>query len=151
MRARQGQELTDGGFGFGVGLGDDDAFASGESVGFDDDGCRPGADVSDGALGVVEERGGRGGDAVFEQDFLRVDFRRLKPRAVGLGAVGGNAGRQQLIHEAERERDLGADDDEFDFLVLGERDEPGDVIDRDGEARDVLRDARVAWRADHAR
>ena len=143
--------VVHGRLGFRERLRDDDAFAGGEAVGFDDDGRAALAQIIKGGRHVGEDARGGSGYFIFQQELLRENFRRLKPRAVGLGAVGGNAGRQQLIHEAERERDLGADDNEFDFLALGERDEPGDVIDRDGKARDVLRDARVARRADHAR
>ena len=70
--------------------------------------------------------------------------------AVGFGTVGGDAGGEEGIDEAEGERDFGADDDEVDFLGLGEGDETGDVVGGDGEAGDVLGDAGVAGGGDDA-
>ena len=145
MRCRaQRQQGLNGSLGLGVGLGDADALAGGEAVGLDDDRGGAGPEVGDRGRGLVEERGGGGGDPVLQEDLLGVDLRRLEPRAIGLRAVGGDAGGGERVDEAEREGDLGADHDESDFLVLGERDQAGDVIGGDGETRGVLRDAGVA-------
>ena len=148
---RKIEQGTDGSLGLGVGGGDDHAFAGGEAIGFHDDGSGAGAEIGDGAVGVVEKGRGGGWDRVLQQDVLGEDLRGLKPGAIGLGAVGGNAGFDQLVHQAERQRHLGADDDEFNFLFLREGDEAGDVVHGHRKARHVLRNAGVAWRADHAR
>jgi len=141
---------VDGGVGFGEGLGDDDTFACGEAVGFDDDGDGAGAEVGERGGDFGEDGGGGGGDAVLYEELLGEDFGGFEAGAVGFGAVGGDADFEEGIDEAEGEGDFGADDDELDFFVLGEGDEAWDVVGGDGEAGGVLGDAGVTGCAEHA-
>lgn len=144
------EHVADGGLGFGESGGDDDAFAGGEAVGFDDDRNRARAKVGERGGDFGEEGGGSGGNFVLQQDLLRENLGGFEASAVGFGTVNGDAGCEEFVGEAEGERDFGADDDEVDFLALGEGDEAGDVVGGDGEAGDVLGDAGVAGSGDDA-
>jgi hypothetical protein len=145
-----GEHVLDGGFGFGEGLGDDHAFAGGESVGFDYDGGAALADVGEGGFDLGEDARGGGGDAVFEENLFGENLGGFEAGTIGFGAVGGDADFGEGVHEAEGERDLGTDDDEVDFLALDEGDETGDVVGGNGESRDLGGDAGVAGSGDHA-
>jgi len=85
-----GEHVAHGGFGLGEGLGDDDAFAGGETIGFDDDGNRARAQVGEGGIDLAEERGGRGRNLVLQQNLLRENFGGFEAGAVGARAVDGN-------------------------------------------------------------
>ena len=138
-------------FGFGERLRDDHAFARGQAVGFDHDRDRARAKIRERRRDLAEERRRRRRNSVFQEDLLRENLRRFESGAVGFRAVGGNSGCDQLVDESERQRHFGTDDDELDLLALSERDQSGDVIRGDVEARDVFRDAGIARRADDAR
>ena len=145
-----GEHVVDGGFGFGEGLGDDHAFAGGESVGFDNDGGAALADVGEGGLYLGEDAGGGGGDTVFEEELFGENLGGFEAGTVGLRAVGGDTDGGEGVYETEGERDLGADDDEVDFLALDEGDEAGDVVGGYRENGDFGGDAGVAGGGDHA-
>ena len=146
-----GEHFADGGLGLGERLGHDDAFARGEAIGFDDDRDRACPQVSERRLNRIKKRRGRSWDAVLEENFFGENFRGFEARAVGAGTVNGNAEGAQAVGEAEREWDLGTDDDEGDVFALHERDEAGDVVGGNREARGFLGDAGVTGCANHAR
>ena len=144
------EHVAHGGFGLEERLGDDDTFAGGEPVGFDDDGDCARAEIGEGGGDFAEKRGGGGRDAVLEQNLFRENFGSFEASAVGCGAVDGDAGLDEAVGEAEGEGDFGADDDEFDFLALSEGDEAGDIIGGDGDAGRFEGDTGVAGGAEHA-
>ena len=144
------EHVAHGGFGFGERGGDDDAFAGGEAVGFDHDGNCARAQVGEGRGDFAEKGGGRGGDAVLQEELFRENLGGFEARAVGFGAVDGKADFVQAVGEAEGERDFGADDDELDFFALREGDEAGDVVGGDGDAGGFEGDAGVARGAEDA-
>ena len=64
--------------------------------------------------------------------------------AAGARAEDGDAAMAQLVGEPGDERRLGADHDEVDPELAGERDERGVVVGADGMAVGERRDSRVA-------
>ena len=130
-------------------VGDDhDALAGGEAVGLEH-------------RGVALDRGERLVDACARASSARSARPASRHRPLGellralergrrrARAEGGDAALAQAVDEPEHERQLGADDDEVDALGRGGgRDEPVEVVDGDVEQARVLRDARVAGRAE---
>jgi len=145
------EHVVHGGFGFGHRLGDDDTFAGREAIGFDYDGGRFLFEIVEGRFDGGENPGGGARDFIFEQHLLGENLGSFQPGPGGLRTVDGNPGGDEPIGEPERERHFGTDDDEFNFLLLRERDEAGDVVSGDRETGHVLRDARIARGADDAR
>ena len=131
-------DLVDGIEGFFEGHGDDDAFASGEAVGFDDDWGALFLDVGAGFVGVGEDFVLGGRDAVLLHEILGEGLGAFDLGGELARAEGFDAGGVHGVDDAVRQRDFGADDDEVDGFVLGELDE-GFVI-ADVDASDALGD-----------
>ena len=113
---------------------DADALAGGEAVGLEHD---RDAELRDGlarlGLGAhddVVRRRDLGG----AHDLLGEGLAALHAGGGLDGAEGGEAGLLEGVHDAEAERDLGADDGEVGAVLLRPGDEPGDVL---GGDRDV--------------
>jgi hypothetical protein len=104
-----------------------------------------------GSCSCPPDAGGRRGDAVFEQDLLGEYLGGFEAGTVGLGAVGADVHGGEGVHQSERKRHLGPDDNEADAFVLRERNQAGDIIGGDGETRDLGGDTGVAGRTDDAR
>ncbi len=103
-------------FGLEAGLADDDAFARGEAVGLDDDGEGEAVElfadlVERGADGV-----GGGGDVVALHELFGEGFARFELRGGLRGAEDAEVAPGQLVDDAKRERNFGADDGEAGAL-----------------------------------
>lgn len=112
-----GHELFYGGAGFFQGLGDDDTFAGGEAVGFQDDRR---FEVFEGFQGVGFIGRGMeacGGDVVTGEEFLGEDLAALELSGGLDGAKDGAAGLAELVYDAIDQWGLGADDCEVDAVV----------------------------------
>mmetsp|Transcript_5856 Transcript_5856/g.23004 ORF Transcript_5856/g.23004 Transcript_5856/m.23004 type:complete len:376 (+) Transcript_5856:1309-2436(+) len=127
---------------------DDDALASRQAVGLDDDGRTAAVDVGMGRCRVGEGLVGRGRDAVALHEVL----------GEGLGAfeLGGGLGRAEdaqaacaeLVDHARRQRRFRADHGQRDLVLGGKIGQRLDVRRRDGHVAQPLipRGAAVAWR-----
>jgi hypothetical protein len=93
-------------------LRDDDAFAGGESIGFDDLGIRLGAAVGEGLMVVGEADGFSGGNAGGFHDFFGESFAAFEPGSVSVRTENGDVKGAEAIGESEAEGGFGADDDE---------------------------------------
>ena len=99
-----------------MGVADDDAFACGEAVGFDDDGDGEAAElfadlIEGGADGV-----GGGGDVVALHEFFGEGLAGFELRGGLGGAEDAEAALSELVDEAEGEREFRADDGECGLL-----------------------------------
>ena len=134
-------------------LRDDDALARREAVRLEDDtaGRTPSAPSRPRAR--VRDRSRR--PAVGIAVLLHESFEKtLEPSSSAASRFGPNASEPavlELVHEPERERQLGAHDGEVDLHRLGEVGQLDDVLDADRDAGRELRDARVARRAEDVR
>jgi hypothetical protein len=106
----------------------------GEPVGLDHDRDRAGVEIGEGGRDGVEERGGCGRDAIFQQELFGENLRRLETGAIGFRSIGGNADGGEPVNETERQGNLGPDDDKGHLLALGEGDQAVDVVGGDGKA-----------------
>ena len=110
------------------------ALAGGEAVGLEHD---RDAELRDGlaglGLGADDDVVGRR-DLGGAHDLLGEGLAALHAGGGLDGAEGGEAGLLEGVHDAEAERDLGADDGEVGAVLLRPGDEPGDVL---GGDRDV--------------
>ena len=128
---------------------DDDAFARGQPVGFDHDRRMKDFDGffnfgRGGADGVVG-----GGNVVALQKALGEALAGFQHGCGARGAEDAQAALLQRIDNAQRERQLGADDGEGGLLGLGQADHGGEVFEIDRDAARNLRHAAVARRANH--
>ncbi len=148
---RAGEETLRGLGCRGARIADDNAFARREAVSFDHDGrmkdfdglfdfCRRCAD------GVV----GRG-NVVALQEALGESLAGFEHGGGARGAEDAQAALLKLVDDAERKRQLGADDGEVGLLGLGEANHGGEVLEVDGNAAGNLGHAAVAGRADDFR
>ena len=144
------EEVAEGLAGGLARLGDHDALARREPVGLEDDRERLALDVGAGLVELAEpERPrGRGRDAVALHDALGERLRPLEPRRRLRRADDGHAGLAEPVRQPGHERDLGPDDDEVHAAVERERDEPVDVVGRDGHVLGDVGRAGVAGRAE---
>ena len=125
-----GAELLDGGFGLGVIEGDDDAFASGETVGFDDDRKR---EFLQGGKGVGKSSdlfGLGGGNSSAGEEFLGEDFRAFETSGSLGRANNSQAAGAEFVDDAGHEGGFGTDDGEIDGQGLGEVGEGADGLGR---------------------
>ncbi len=141
------------------GVGDDDAFAFGESGGFDDDGGFTGFDVGFGLFEVGEGFGVGGGDAGRAHEVFGVGLVgfELGGLAVGPEDVAGfvvafpGTGGGEAVGEALGERVFGADDDKAHVLLAAEVIDGVGVFGVDRFEGEVLligaqrRGAGIAW------
>ena len=126
---------------------DRDALAGREPVGLDD---ARAAELVDGAQRLVAVGArpvARRRHAGGEHQLLRERLRALDERGARRRAEDGDARAPQRVAEAEHERQLRPDHDEPGLEVMGQRDEPAEVVDGDVVAGRDARDARVAGRA----
>ena len=134
----------------GVRLGeihrDDDPFARGESVGLDHDRCAATVDVGVCRSGVGERLVHGRRDVVPDHELLGEVLGGFEPGRALRGSEDLQAGGAEGIDDARGERGLGADDRQRDVLLAGERDEFGDVGDRDVEEAVLAGGAGVAGR-----
>ena len=89
-----------------------------------------------------------------EYFFMNVFENAFEPSSSAASRFGPKARRPrccELVHEAERERQLRPHDREVDLHRLGEVGQLDDVVDGDRDAGRELRDARVAGRAEDVR
>ena len=148
-RSDAGEHLCGDFFGFEVGIADDDAFAGGETGGFDDDGDGKAREFfahffEGGAKGVV----GRWDDValheLFGEGFAGLELRR------GLrGAEDAVAAFSELVDDADGEREFGTDDGEGGLLDSDDVDHLVEVAGIDGDAAGELGDAAVARGAEN--
>ena len=103
--------------------------------------------------------GTRSRDAVFLHELLGENLGRLELRGLLVRPPDAQAVFLEQIHDAQRQRIVRADDREFDFLFLREREQLRQIFRADVHAFDrravfgeaFLRDAGVARRAPHLR
>lgn len=115
-------DLLEGGVGFLSGLGDDDAFAGGETVGLDDDVVVDAVEVLLGQLVVAEVLVCGGGDVVFLHEILGEGLGALHARGRLLGTEAADAGYicAEVVDDTGDEGGLGTGDEEVDVLFVGE-------------------------------
>ncbi|MEY2598873.1 MAG: hypothetical protein RLZZ142_1132 [Verrucomicrobiota bacterium] len=127
-----------------MGLGDEHAFAEGESVGLHHNGEGHGLNEG-GGLGAVGEAGGTGGgDAVPEHEILGKYLGGFELGGGLRGTENAESRSLELIHDSGGESVVRADDGEVDLFLQGEGDERRDILDFEGNALGDLLDAGVA-------
>ena len=136
----------DGGMARGA---DDDALARGQAVGLDHDGRMEKFDGlldlgGGGADGVVG-----GGDVVALQEALGKALAGLEHGGGAGGPKDAQAALLKGVHDAQRERQLRADDGQAGLLGLGQADHGVEVFQIDGNAAGDLGHAAIAGRANH--
>ena len=110
------------GAGFRNVLGDDDAFAGGQSVGFDDDAAaRPLVQRLVRAFERMHDGRARGRNAVPFHEAFGEDLARLEPSAGTVRAEDREAGLAQAIADARGDRDFRADHDQDRCLRRSQR------------------------------
>ena len=118
-----------------MGVADDDAFAGGEAVGFDDDGDGEAGEL----LADFVERGaegvGGGGDVVALHELFGEGLAGLEARGVLGGAEDAEVVRCELVDDAEGEGELGADDGEGGLLEDDDVDHGLEVLTSTGTQR----------------
>jgi hypothetical protein len=138
-----GAKVLDGGGGFGLGLGDDDALSSMEAVGLDDDGqgellyCIKSLLMRSGLNGACAGDGG-----AFEEVFGE-DFGAFKLSGSLGGADDFEAALVELVYDSSDKRGFGADDSEVDCMSGGDFGITGDGI-RGGKTGGDLSDSGIA-------
>ena len=142
-----GAEAFDGVFGLGGGGGDDDAFAAGETVGFDDDGQGEAGEGGVGFLISGDLDGAGGGDGGAFEELFGEDFGAFEAGGGLGGADDVEIALAETVDDAGDQRGFGADDGEVDGEGFGEVGVTGDVSGR-GEAAGELGDAGVAGAGD---
>ena len=141
------ENLFDGLLGFGDGLGDGDAFAGGEPIGFHHQGLllllhhRQGF----GTAGGIPVAGG--GHGRLHHQALGPLFAGFQLGPIGTGAKNGKAGAPQPIRQAGRQRALGAHHHELNAALLAGRQQAGLVPFGNGQLLDSLQiqGAAIAW------
>ena len=132
-------------------LAEDDAFAGGEAVGFDDDGRMEEGDGFFELAGVRTDRVFGGGDLMALHELLSEGLAGLEARGGLGGAEDAEAAGLEGVDDAEGERQLGADDGEAGGFGCDEADHVVESFEVDGDAAGDLSDAAVAGRADNFR
>jgi hypothetical protein len=152
-----GEDLRGGFFGLGVGVAEDYALASGESVGLDDDRCTEAGKFAAKVFEAAADAVGGGGNFVALHEVLGKGLAGLQAGSGLGGAEDAETEALELIDQAEREREFGADYGEGWALGFDYAEHGGEVrgVDRNatGGLRAIveknLRDACIAWCADN--
>ncbi len=143
------KHLIGGGDGFFFRIGDDDAFASGESVRFDDQ--RRAEMIERGVQfgGVRYLRVARGWNAMALHEGLGKALAGFQLSSGLCGSEDGPASATEFIDDAEHERQLGSDDGEVRMDLIGKGDDGVHALNFHGNADGVVGDASVAGCAVH--
>ena len=107
-----GEYLRGGFFGLGVGVAEDYALASGESVSLDDDRCTEAREFATEVFERAADGVGGGGNRVALHELLGEGFAGLQARGGLRGAEDAQAAAFELIDQAKREWKFGANDGE---------------------------------------
>lgn len=129
-KAALAHDAAHGVFGFGGGLADDDAFAGGQSRGFDDEGVGVGFEVGERGVDVGEALVSGGFDAVFLHEGFGVAFAAFEGGGALVGAEDGESFFFKEIDDAVNEGLFGPDDGEVDVVAARKFAEAADVGER---------------------
>src|SRR6185369_13138336 len=143
------EHVCSGGDRFFFGLGDDDAFAGGESVGFNhqrrtemiESGVKLG-DIRD--LRVV-----RGRNAMALHKSFGEALTGFQLSGSLRGTEYGPTATSEFVDDAEHERQFGSDDGKVWLDLVGERDDGIHALDIHGDASGFVRHASVTRRAEN--
>ena len=104
----------------GEGVGHDGALAAGQAVGLEHQREAGLGQVGAQLLGGLRHLVGGRGDAVADHEGARPGLARLQPRrAARVGPTMGRPDRAELVHDAERQRQLRPDEVRVDLLLEG--------------------------------
>ena len=117
-------------------LGEDDALASGQAIGLDDDGGAHPAQIGQGRLQLGEAAVGCGGDAVALEKILGEGLGTLQLSGALAGPEAGQSRGLETIHQSRHQRRLGPNDGQADLLVPGEGQEAVEILGGDGHIFD---------------
>ena len=123
---------------------DDNTFALGQSRSFHDDRLVACGDVVLGKLKVVEGSGVSRWDRVLSHELFGESLVGFELGGFRPGAEDSEAGVLEFVDDTGRERILGPDDGEFDFLPLGDCDCLLDVVWVAGDIGAQLRGSGVS-------
>lgn len=138
-------DVFESGLGFLGGLGEDDAFACCEAVGFDDDAVVDRVQVLAGCLIVDEVFVAGGGDVVALHEVFGEGLAAFELGGGGAGAEDLDIGSVllEVVGDTGDEGCFRAGDQEVEVVVFGVLDESGEVVLGDAVAIDTLRHAAV--------
>ncbi len=139
------EDVLHRGDGFRLSLGDDDTLTGSKAVGLDHDGRALLTDKVLGLLGIGEGAVSCGRHSVLGHQVLGETLAALDLSGFFIGAEDGQTDLAKAIDKAQGQGKLRSDHGQTDLLLLGESQQPVDIIDLEIDTLGQLGNAGIAW------